>query len=43
MWLGIFLFVLLMMPITVFVIGISIIILLQCAKYRLNKGGDQDG
>lgn len=33
-----FLFILLMMPITAFVIGISIIILLHCVKYGLNKG-----
>ena len=43
MWLWIFLFGLFMLPITAFVIGISIIILLQCVKYGLNKGGDRDG
>ena len=37
-----FLFILIMLPITAFVIGISIIILLQCVKYGLNKGGDRD-
>lgn len=43
MWLWIFLFSLIMLPITAFVIGVSIIILLQCIKYGLNKGGGRDG
>ena len=43
MWLWIFLFILIMLSITAFVIGISIIILLQCIKYGINKGGGRDG